>query len=189
MRVQGVPAPGWTCSRCWLNSACNLQYSGPANKAVLLFRCKSEVLAIEVLHGQSPARLTVSHVWAQPVQPLPSSLRSVPCCFFRASLSNPAAAPTGNLIAPDLFRCSSRWNKYLLKTLLSEEPSPLQLPSALAKCPPLMCTHRTSFSFVSFIWGNSWTTPAVSLRKQFRKWGDNLSPSWALRLASGRVAD
>lgn len=111
------------------------------------------------------------------------------CCFFRASLSNPTVDPTGNLIAPDLFRCSSRWNKYLLKALPSEEPSPLQLPSAFAKCPPLMCTHRTSFSFVSFIWGNSWTTPAVSLRKQFRKWGDNLSPSWALRLARGRVAD
>lgn len=73
----------------------------------------------------------------------------------------------------------------LLKALPLEETSPLRLPSTLANSPLLMCTHRTSFSLISFIWGNSWTTPAVSLHEQFRKWGDNLSPSYVLRLGGG----
>lgn len=73
----------------------------------------------------------------------------------------------------------------LLKALPLEETSPLQLPSALANSPLLMRTHRTSFSFISFIWGNSWTTTAVSHHEQFRKLGDNLSPSYVLRLGGG----
>lgn len=127
-----------------------------------------------------PARLTVFKIRPQLVQPLPSSLGSAPCCFLQASLSNPVVDTTGNLIAPNLF--GSIGINIPLKALPSEELSPLQLSSALAKFPH---THRTSFSIISCIWGNSWTTPAVSLHEHFGKWSDNLSPSWALRLAGG----
>lgn len=129
------------------------------------------------------ARLAVFKLWAQLEQPLPFFLGSVPCCFFQASLSNPVVDTTGNLIVPNPF-CSIRIN-IPLKAFSSEEPSILQLPSALAKSSLLMLAHRTSFSIISFIWGSSWTTPAVSLHQHFGKWGDNLSPSWALRLAGG----
>lgn len=78
-----------------------------------------------------------------------SFLGSVPCCFLQASLSNPVVDTTGNLIAPNPF-CSTRIN-IPLKALPSEEPSPLQLPSALAKSSLLMLIHRTSFHFL--FWG------------------------------------
>lgn len=108
---------------------------------------------------------------------------------FPAAPSEPPSAiwlwtPQAVLLLPTCFIAAPVSINTLLKALASEEPS-LQLPSALAKPPLLTHTHRTSFSFISFNWGNSWRSPAVSLHEQFRKWGDNLSPSWALRLAGG----
>lgn len=178
MWVQGAPAPGWIYSMQWLN-LCMWFTVFWAKKhswfAVWMF--------IWGLHMWVPARPTVFKLWLQLVQPLPSFLGSVPYCFLQASHSNPMVDTISNLMAPNLF-CSIRIN-IPLKALPSEDDSPLQLPSALAKTSLLTLTHRTSFSFISFIWGNSWTTPAVSLCEHFGKWGDNLSPSWALRLAGG----
>lgn len=72
-------------------------------------------------------------------------------------------------LLPTCFSAAPLRANLLLMALPSEEPSPLQLPSALSKSPLPRHAHRTSFPLVSFIWGNSWTIPAVSLHKQFRK--------------------
>lgn len=92
---------------------------------------------------------------------------------FPAAPSEPPSAillwkPQAISLLPTCFAAAPIKIDILLKALPSEQPS-LQLPSALAESPLLTHTRRTSFSFISFIWGNSWTTPAVSLHKQFRK--------------------
>lgn len=91
---------------------------------------------------------SVFKLWPQLLQPLPSFLCSVPCSFLQASLSNPVVDTPGNLFAFNLF-CSIRIN-IPLKALSSEEPSPLQLPSALAKSSLLTLTGHPFLSFPLF---------------------------------------